>query len=257
MFRISCAAVFLLSYLIFPASAGVAFDVASIRVNTSGDEVNNRPPEERVRIAPGNISMTNITLITCLMDAYRIYRFQVSAPAWMNSVRYDITAKAADPVPPDQVRLMLRTLLADRFHLTFHQVQKDLKVYSLTQDKREHKLREAAQPGDKSMLMEGGVIVFRNYSVADLIGTLSNVPFHIDRPVLDMTGLEGKYDFEVKIATNELAMKHTFEGMLKDDGDGPSLIDLLHEQLGLRFAAEQHLTDVLTVDGADKAPTAN
>jgi uncharacterized protein (TIGR03435 family) len=89
------------------------------------------------------------------------------------------------------------------------------------------------------------------------LAPLSKVPFRMDRPVLDMTGLEGRYDFEVRIAPDALAMKHAFEGMLKGDADGPSLIDLIQEQLGPRFTTEQHPVDVLTVDGADRTPTAN
>jgi uncharacterized protein (TIGR03435 family) len=257
MVKSSCAAAFLLSCLILPASGSIAFEVASVRVNTGGGEVDNRPAEEKVRIAPGSLSMTNVTLLTCLMDAYGIHAFQVSAPEWMKSARYDITAKAAGPAPPDQLRLMLQTLLVERFHLTFHHVQKDLRVYSLTKGKRGHKLREAAQPGDKVMGMEDGAIVFRNYSIADFIGALSNVPFSIDRPVRDMTGLEGKYDFEVKVAPDALGMKHAFEGMLKSGGDGPSLIDLVQEQLGLRFTAERASVDVLAVDDVNRTPTAN
>jgi uncharacterized protein (TIGR03435 family) len=52
-------------------------------------------------------------------------------------------------------------------------------------------------------------------------------------------------------------MKHVFEGMLKDDSEGPSLIDLIQEQLGLRFSAEPHSVAVLTVGSADRTPTAN
>jgi uncharacterized protein (TIGR03435 family) len=258
MFRTFCVALFLLSHLSLPVSgANPAFEVASIKVNTGEGEMNNRPAEEKIRFAPGSISMTNVTLITCLMDAYRLYRFQISGPLWMNSSRYDIAAKAADPVPPDQIRLMLRALLAERFHLTFHYTQRNLKVYSLNVGGHGHKLRVAEQPGDKAMLMTDGAIMFRNYSIPDLIDTLSNVPFRIDRPVLDMTGLEGRYDFEVRIAPDALAMKSAFEGMLKGDGNGPLLIDLIQEQLGLRFTAEQQSLDVLTVDGADRTPTAN
>jgi uncharacterized protein (TIGR03435 family) len=258
MFKSSCVTAFLLSSLTIPLSAAEpAFEVASIKVHNGEGEVNNRPAEEKVRIAPGSISMTNVTLVTCLMDAYKLYRFQVSAPAWMNSSRYDIAARAADPVPPDQLRLMLRTLLAERFHLTFHREQRNLKVYSLTESRRGQELRAAAETGNKEMVMGDGVIVFRNYSIADLIDTLSNVPFRIGRPVLNMTGLEGRYDFELKIAPDALAMKHAFEGMLNDDAGSPSLVDLIQEQLRLRFTTEQRLLDVLTVDAADRTPTAN
>ncbi len=258
MFRSSCVAVCLLSYLILPASAAdPVFEVASIKVNTGEGEVNNRPAEERVRIAPGSLSMTNVTLVRCLMDAYGLYRFQVSTPGWMNSARYDIVAKAADSARPDQIRLMLRNLLIERFHLTFHQEQKNLKVYALTEGKRGDKLRPAAQPGDKSMAPADGALVFRNYSIADFIDTLANVPFRLDRPVLDMTGLDGKYDFELKIAADAVAMKQAFEGMQKEDMEHPSLIGLIQDQLGLRFTAEQHPMNVLTVDTADRTPTAN
>jgi uncharacterized protein (TIGR03435 family) len=201
--------------------------------------------------------MTNVTLITCLMDAYKTYAYQISAPTWMNSARYDIIAKAAGPVSTDQVRLMLRALLAERFHMTLHHVSKELNVYSLGPGKRGHKLREAAQPGDKAMAMVDGAMVFRSYSIKDFIAALSEVPFRIGRPVRDMTGLEGKYDFELKIAPDAIGMKQAFEDMLRDVGDGPSVIGLVQEQLGLRFTAEKAFVDVLAVDSADRIPTAN
>jgi uncharacterized protein (TIGR03435 family) len=250
------AALFL-SFLVLPTWAGVTFDVASIKVNTGGGEVNNRPAEEKVHIDPGSLTMTNVTLITCLKDAYRIYAYQISAPTWMNSVRYDITAKAAGPVSADQLRLMLQALLAERFHMRLHHVRKELNVYSLAPGKRGHKLREAAQSNDKAMEMVDGAVVFRSYSIKDFIAALSDAPFRIGRPVRDMTGLEGKYDFELKIAPDSLGMKNAFEGMLRDEGDGPSVIALVQEQLGLRFTAEKASVAVLAVDSADKTPTAN
>ena len=107
------------------------------------------------------------------------------------------------------------------------------------------------------MTMADGALVFRDYSIADFIDALANVPFRINLPVVDMTGLEGRYDFEVKIATDGPAMKHAFEGVLNGDADGLSLIDLIQEQLGLRFTTEEQAVDMLMVDGADRTPTAN
>jgi uncharacterized protein (TIGR03435 family) len=257
MFRRSFAAALLLWHATFSAYAEIAFEVASIKVNTGGGEVNNRSAQEKVRLVSGQLSMSNVTLITCIMSAYRIHRFQVSFPAWMNSARYDINAKAGTDAPPEQLRLMLRTLLRERFHLNFHREQKTLGVYLLTQGKGEHKLRPAEQTGDKRMEMSGGAIGFRNYSVAELIETLSNAPFRVDRPVLDMTDLAGRYDFEVTIGADELAMKHAFEGVLRGDGEGPSLLDLVAQQLGLRFTPARRLLEVLTVDSADRTPSAN
>jgi uncharacterized protein (TIGR03435 family) len=107
------------------------------------------------------------------------------------------------------------------------------------------------------MEMVDGAVVFRSHSIKDFIAALSDAPFRIGRPVRDMTGLEGKYDFELKIAPDSLGMKNAFEGMLRDEGDGPSVIALVQEQLGLRFTAEKASVDVLAVDSADKTPTAN
>lgn len=256
MFKFSVAALLVLCPLVGDA-AELSFEVASVKASAGEGEVNNRPAEERVRFGAEAVSLSNVTLVTCLKEAYGIYSFQISGPTWMRYTRYDITAKAGSAATRDQMRLMLRALIAERFHLTFHEVRKDLKVYSLTEGKGGNRLRQAAGPGDKAMAMEGGAIVFRNYSMGDLIETLSNVPFRLDRPVVDMTGLEGRYDFELKIAPDELAMKHAFEGMSRQDGDGPTLIDLIQAQLGLRFGATERSMDVLTVDAADKTPTEN
>jgi uncharacterized protein (TIGR03435 family) len=61
----------------------------------------------------------------------------------------------------------------------------------------------------------------------------------------------------LKIAADAVGMKQAFEGMLKEDMEHPSLIGLIQDQLGLRFTAEQQPMNVLTVDSADRAPTAN
>jgi uncharacterized protein (TIGR03435 family) len=246
-----------LALIALPMTGATAFDAASIRVDSTGGEVNNRPAEEKVRIEPGRLAMTNVTLIRCMTEAYGVYAFQIGAPAWMNSTRYDIAARAANAVPEDQVRLMLRQLLAERFHLTFRREHRDLSLYSLTQGKQEPRLRDAQHPESTVMGLANGAVVFRGYSIADLIAALAGPPFRLDRPVRDMTGLQGKYDFELKISADDAGMKSVFEGMLKAGGDGPSVINLIQEQLGLHFKPEKAPLDFLVVDGADRTPTEN
>lgn len=246
-----------LALIAFPVMGAATFDAASIRVNADGGEKNNRPAEEKVLIEPGSLRMTNVTLTRCVTEAYGVYPFQIGAPDWLNSVRYDITARAADHAPEDQVRLMLQQLLAERFHLTLHRERRDLSLYSLERGKQEPRLREAQQPDSKVMGLADGAVLFRGYSMADFIAALAGPPFRVDRPVRDMTGLAGKYDFELKIAADNAGMKSVFEGMMQAGGDVPSVIDLVQQQIGLRFKSEKASLDFLVIDGADRTPTAN
>jgi len=246
-----------LALIALPMTGATAFEAASIRVDTAGGEVNNRPAEEKIRIEPGRVAMSNVTLVRCITEAYGVYPFQVGAPGWMSSTRFDIDARTANAVPEDQVRLMLQQLLAERFHLTLHREHRDLSLYSLTRGKREPRLRDAQHPDAKVMGMADGAVLFRGYSIADFISALASPPFRVDRPVRDMTGLTGKYDFELKVSADDAGMKSAFEGMLKAGGDAPSVIDLIQEQIGLRFQAEKASLDFLVVDTANKTPTAN
>ena len=68
--------------------------------------------------------MRNVTLKAAIRWAYHVFNFQVSGPDWIGYERYDIVAKAAGPVPEDQLRLMAQALLADRFKLTLHRMPK-------------------------------------------------------------------------------------------------------------------------------------
>ncbi|HVV44237.1 MAG TPA: TIGR03435 family protein [Bryobacteraceae bacterium] len=247
----------LFALIALPIAGAAAFDAASIRVNADGGEKNNRPSEEAFRMQPGRLTMTNVTLIRCIAEAYGVFPFQIGAPGWMDSARYDIVARAANAAEEDQLRRMLQSLLAERFHLAFHREHRDLSLYSLERGKHEPRLREAQNPDSKTMGMANGSVLFRGYSMADLIYSLAGPPFRVDRPVRDMTGLPGKYDFELKISADDAGMKSVFEGMLRAGGDGPSVINLIQEQIGLRFKREKASLDFLVVDGADRTPTEN
>src|SRR6185312_5360335 len=107
--------------------------------------------EEKVRMEPGRLTMTNVTLVRCMAEAYGVYPFQIGAPAWMSSTRYDIAARTANAAKEDQVRLLLQQLLAERFHLTLHREHRDLSLYSLTKGKQQPRLRDAQHPEAKVM----------------------------------------------------------------------------------------------------------
>src|SRR5205814_1780780 len=99
------------------------FDVASIKPSRLSGEGRNR---ESTVANPGTLTMHNVSLRSALQWAYRMKEYQVTGPAWIGDERYDISAKAADPVGDEQLRAMLQNLLTDRFKVALHHEKKDL-----------------------------------------------------------------------------------------------------------------------------------
>ena len=197
--------------------------------------------------------MRNVSLRSCIQWAYRVRGYQISGPGWLTSERYDIVAKTSSPAADDQLRPMLQRLLADRFQLALHRETKELPVYWLVAGKRGPKLRAAAGEGNSSMRPAGGGLEFRNFSMPELADRLSARPFSVDRPVLDKTGINGLFDFTMKLADNDAELKRTLEGMER----GASDFALFLEQLGLTLQAQKGTVEILVIDRAEKAPIGN
>jgi uncharacterized protein (TIGR03435 family) len=113
-------------------TAGPAFEVASVKPNTSSDG------RIMLGIQPGGrFTATNVPLRMLIRNAYQLQDFQVIGPDWIRSERFDILAKAEgdiSPAPPGQagpVQLMLRSLLAERFALQAHSETRELPIFAL------------------------------------------------------------------------------------------------------------------------------
>ena len=119
-------------------------EVASVKPNRSGV-----PCENFIRYLPGGrISAQNVSLRALIRSAYRIRDFQVAdGPAWINTARYDVEAKAVQGTPQDQLPLVLQAVLADRFMLILHRETKELAGYLLLPAKQGIKLRESKEGG--------------------------------------------------------------------------------------------------------------
>jgi uncharacterized protein (TIGR03435 family) len=113
------------------AAVSLNFDVASIKPGALASAGGEGSRRENISSSPDTLTMANVSLASAIKWAYSLHDYQVAGPAWLNDERYDIRAKASGPTPDDQLRLMLRTLLADRFKLTSHRQTKDLPVYAL------------------------------------------------------------------------------------------------------------------------------
>src|ERR1700691_5098076 len=105
------------------------FEVASIKVSQTPAGRGLASLREDINTDPARLTMANVSLNTPIRWPYKLGVYEVSGPDWTLSTRFDITAKASSPVPEDQLRLMLQSLLKDRFKLEVHRQVKDISGY--------------------------------------------------------------------------------------------------------------------------------
>jgi uncharacterized protein (TIGR03435 family) len=228
-----------------PATAAtVSFDVASVRVSQAGGR------RENIHVSPDTVTMRNVSLKSCIGWAYHVMDYQVSGPDWLGSQRYDIVAKAAGPAPEDDLRTMMQALLADRFKVESHRQTKEMSAYILVPGKGGPKVHESQTDGPPSIQPDRSrmTVAVQRGQISQLVDVLSNF-FHA--PVIDETGLKGRYDLTVNVAK-----------YLPQAGDAPpdplSLIaTALQEELGLKLESRKTAVDLVVIDHAEKTPTEN
>ena len=204
----------------------------------------------------------NHTLKTLVQAAYNLTPRAISGgPAWVDSDHYDILAEAPGGVRPslEEQMSMLRNLLADRFQLKFHRERKEFPIYALTVARGGSRLRESAASPDASP--EGPPpLVFtiapdivrlpgRNATTAELASVLQRAA--LDRPVVDNTGLSGRYDFDLEFTPDE----SVFAGLGltgTPESTKPGLFAAMQQQLGLRLEATRGPVEALVIDQAER-----
>jgi uncharacterized protein (TIGR03435 family) len=177
----------------------------------------------------------------------RYDQISTSGPGWINTDRFDIEAKTPGDVPPStaQVRLMMQSLLADRFQLRLHREMRDLPVYALVVGKNGAKLKpsdsDAREGGSVGGRADGLHMETKKGSMEALARQLSS---SAGRPVIDKTGLTGTYEYTLDWfpATTVPA----------PESDVPSLFNAVQEQLGLRLEATTAPQEVLVIDSVQK-----
>ncbi len=207
----------------------------------------------------------NHALKILVASAYNLSPQAVSGgPAWVDSDRYDILAEAPSEVRPnlDEQMAMLRRLLADRFKLTFHREPKELSIYALTVVKTGPKLKPSTTSPDDSpegplpliFVVSPEVIRLPAHyaTMAEFASVLQRSP--LDRPVVDRTGLSGRYDFDLHFAPDE----RLWGGVLPrpEKTEEPDLFAAVQQQLGLRIEATRGPVEALVIDKAER-PSAN
>jgi uncharacterized protein (TIGR03435 family) len=211
-----------------------------------------------VDVLPGSLNMRNVSLSSCVRWAYRVNEFQISGPGWLASERFDIVAKAGGPATGDQMRLMLQALLADRFKLALHRETKTLPAYVLVVAKNGPKLHQSEGEGESSMdsPANNNVIgAFKKYSMQDLAELLSKQKL-VNSPVLDETGLTGRFDFTLDFTSFVPKNPRDLKNFQADDVMS-AIFAALQEQLGLKLEAKKRPVSILVIDHAERAPTEN
>src|SRR5262245_22676857 len=249
--------------LLLAQSAGTpAFDVASVKPNHSADK------ESASFVQPGGrYTATNVTVRALVKSAYGLHDDQLTGgPSWVNSDRFDISAKAEGYSAPsafrDQARLMLRPLLADRFKLILRRERRDLPVYALLKagaelgpqlrrsDSRDFDGAPKAMPPPRATEPEVplpcGAEIYRPGHLAargmSLSAFVLNVARYTDHVVVDRTGLEGKFDWDVQWIPDTL----TLDG--SNTPEGPLLFAALREQAGFRIERQRSSIEVFVVE---------
>jgi uncharacterized protein (TIGR03435 family) len=201
----------------------------------------------------------NYTLKALVGAAYNLTPRAVSGgPSSIDSDRYDIVAKTPNEIRPDldEQMSMLRKLLADRFKLTFHRERKELSVYALAVARKGPKLKQSTEPPDAppalvNRIFPGRVLLpARNATMAQLASMMQRAV--LDRPVLDKTGLSGKYDFDLEWTPGETQFGGQGPPGAPEIPLKPDLFAALQQQLGLRLEAAKGPVEVLVIDRVER-----
>ena len=278
----------LAAQIVAPAADSPTFDVASIKPNAT-------PGRRGGGGGPGRVNMVGMPVRQLIAQAYEIHDSQIiGGPEWLGAQGYDINATLTGTPSPEQRRMMMKTLLRDRFKLTFHAEKRDLPLYALVVLRSDGRLgpglkripddecpppgsRRGAAPGgppppspspfDPNAVAACGSIVFgpgrllaHGVPIDMLSGSLGRLPAitSFNRPVMNLTKLEGFYDFDFRFANDfgrggppppgsPAAAPNAIT-----PGDEPALFTALQEQLGLKLNPQRATLDVLVIDSIER-----
>jgi uncharacterized protein (TIGR03435 family) len=237
------------------ASAKVPeFDVISIRPDKNLSQIENGIETTHTfsRDTPDGFSASNYYLKSLIYGLKQFYQI-VGGPGWIDSEGFDIEAKVVvaggstpQPLTRELRKQMLRSLLADRFKLAVHNETRELSVYELVVARNGPKF-QPANPGEKfneSTNFSGmlTMLTLQTAQISVLTGELSS---RLSCPVLDKTGLTGKYDIKLEWARDT---GPSVGNATADNASGPSIFTAVQEQLGLKLQPAKAPVDVIVID---------
>jgi len=268
-----------------------AFEVATIRPSVNA-------PRQAVAAAGrtdgAQFRIAGLTIRDYISMGYAVKLNQISGPDWITTDRYDIAATLPDGSRPDQVPVMMQTLLEDRFELKTHRETKEFPVYALrissgglkmTEDPRDPGAEQSDAKAPQTFTRQGsgqGISLdlgggssfnFANnkfeakkVTMASLAGMLERF---LDRPVVDLTGVNGSYDVAFDLTPEDyrvmLIRAATAAGLVMspealrvlDGSPAPASLFEGLNRFGLKLEPYKAPLDMLVVDSVRKTPTEN
>jgi len=256
--------------VLFPAAFGQApaspprFEIADVRVSPRADWV--KTPAHALQggfLAAGRYDLRRATMLDLIRTAYAVDADKVfGGPSWLDYDRFDIVAKAAPGTRPATLRLMLQSLLADRFRLVVKQDAKQVPAYLLSKGKGEAKMKPAEGSSSSGCVSlppsfsgDGptGGIQCRNVTLeafALALPSLSGASFQ-NLPVVDATGIEGAWDFDLRYS---LLLVNPAAGAAPQR---PPIFEAVEKQLGLSLELKTAPQPVLAVESVAEQPSPN
>jgi uncharacterized protein (TIGR03435 family) len=237
------------SILVLSAETHPAFEVASIKPSEPTSPVGIR------RLAGGRFVTSNTSLRLLITWTYDIGDERLAgAPGWLDSVRFDVAAKAPNENPTlDELHSMMKSLLADRFKLRVHTETRDLPMYRLDVDKNGPRVRVLDAPlavnHDPFRMTESGRLTGTSVTTGMLAKVLTNQLGHYVR---DSTGFMGAFDFTLEWRPDSAS------SVASPDADTrASIFTAIREQLGFRLTAGRAPVELIAIDHVENHPTDN
>ena len=247
--------------------APTEFEVASVLPTPPASTVQN------ARFNGGQVEVRGLTLKSLIVAAYNFDDDSrvVGGEKWLDSDRFDITAKAAPTTPVDTLRIMLRALLEERFGLKTHSEDRPVTVYALTLPKPGPKLKTSdgsARSQCVRSASDGALnYVCSNTTMAQFAERLPDaVSGYLDHPMVDLTGLTGAYDFTLSYLPanrtsaargGDSAQQSGSPVAASTPSGGFTVFEAVDKQLGLKLAQQKHPMQVLVIDKVNRTPTDN
>ena len=235
-----------------PADADPGFDVATIKPT--------RPetPGRLYAFRGRQLTTINTTASNLIGFAYGLHPRQiVNGPEWIEKDAYDVTGTPDVDGTPNQrqMRTMIQKLLTDRFKLTFHRDKQELPAYALTVGRNGPKLTKSA--GDPNglpsrLFRAPGLRPAQNASMTEFASVMQSAG--LDRPVVDRTGITGRYDFTLNWTPDDSQFRSLGARVppAPENTTVPGLFTAIEEQLGLRLESTRAPVEVLVIDRVDK-----
>ena len=230
------------------AGFGQSFDVASVKASA---RIMGKDVVTPITISPTGVTAHNATLKRLIGQAYGVQPFQIAGgPPWLDSNEYDVEARASASARREQMDAMLRTLLAERFHLKVQRQTKEMRVYELAVDAVGLKIRPVPETPTEARGFPGTM-----RQLADLLSVQLSIPPISDPtrpsvasgppvPVMDKTGLDSIYQFPLDLRPEAgVDMFTLWQRRLRE--------------LGLRLENRRGPVEVVVVESAEKVPIAN